>query len=268
MNLVKRVSVALIGIPIILWVFWSDGLPLLIFGGLLSALMSWELFRMFKRNGNLPNILSIPFSIMVYFAVSLYGWQALPVILLPFMVVIFTNRLLRNKIDRSICSISFTLFIFIYAGILPSTIYQITNFNNGNWLLILILVLTWITDSFAYFIGMTLGKHRGIFPVSPKKSLEGFIAGAVFSLIAVLVIRLINRDLFTLTQLIAAALTTGFIGQLGDLMESLIKRDMKVKDSSNLIPGHGGILDRFDSFLISVAFLYVILFVLSIVEYR
>jgi phosphatidate cytidylyltransferase len=110
---------------------------------------------------------------------------------------------------------------------------------------------------------MTLGKHRGVFPVSPKKSIEGFVAGIIFSLLAVLLIRVLKKDLFTLTQLIAAALTTGVVGQLGDLMESLIKRDMKVKDSSNLIPGHGGVLDRFDSFLISVAMLYVIMFLLN-----
>jgi phosphatidate cytidylyltransferase len=263
MNLAKRLSVALIGIPVILWVFYTGALPLLIFGGLLSALLSWELFRMFQTNGKFPNVLAIPFSILGYLAISLLGWQYLPVVLFPFIIIIFTNRLLRNTIDESICSISFSFFIFIYAGILPASMIRITQIDNGNWLLILILVLTWITDSFAYFIGMTLGKHRGVFPVSPKKSIEGFVAGIIFSLLAVLLIRVLKKDLFTLTQLIAAALTTGVVGQLGDLMESLIKRDMKVKDSSNLIPGHGGVLDRFDSFLISVAMLYVIMFLLN-----
>ena len=270
-NLLKRISVALVGIPILLWVFYTNGIytygiPLKVFGSLLAGLISWEMFRMFKKNNLQPNVLVIPFSVLTFLIISIYGWSFAPLALFPYIVIVFLNRLLRNQIEGSILSISISLFILIYAGVLPSSMVRLSKLDNGNYLLILILVLTWITDSFAYFIGMTLGKHRGIFPVSPKKSIEGFIAGLVFSIIAVVVIHYTLPNYFTLTQLLAAGITTGIAGQAGDLMESLIKRDMKVKDSSNLIPGHGGILDRFDSFLISISILYVVLMILEKVQ--
>ncbi len=265
MNLIKRVSVALIGIPILLLIFYINGIPLLAFGSLLSGLLGWEMFTMFKKNKLNPNVLTIPFSVITFLIIALFGWSFAPLSLFPFLCILFLNRLVRNDIDGSITSIAISFLIVLYAGILPSSIITLSKFENGNYLLILIIILTWITDSFAYFIGMTLGKHRGIFPVSPKKSIEGFIAGLFFAVIASIVTRLIFPHMFTTTQLISAGVTTGIAGQAGDLMESLIKRDMHIKDSSNLIPGHGGVLDRFDSFLISISILYVVLTIESLI---
>ncbi len=259
MNLLKRISVALIGIPLLLYVFYLNGTPLLIFGSLLSALISLEMFKMFKQKGLNPNVLTVPFSVITFLTISLYGWSFAPISLFPFLCILFINRLLRNDIEGSIISIAISLFTVFYAGVLPSSIITLGKFSNGNYLLILIIILTWITDSFAYFIGMTLGKHRGIFPVSPQKSVEGFVAGLVFAVIAAIATYFIFPNMFTMTQLVSAGISTGIAGQAGDLMESLIKRDMGVKDSSNLIPGHGGVLDRFDSFLISISILYVVL---------
>ena len=135
--------------------------------------------------------------------------------------------------------------------------------DKGPKLLILILVSCWITDSFAYFIGMKLGKHRGIFRVSPKKSVEGFIGGFIVTGIVLLAFHYFMPDLFTLGQIAAAILSAGIFGQIGDLFESMLKRDVGIKDSSNLIPGHGGILDRFDSVLVAIPIFYFLLTLLN-----
>ncbi|MDP3829833.1 MAG: phosphatidate cytidylyltransferase, partial [Ignavibacteriaceae bacterium] len=108
-----------------------------------------------------------------------------------------------------------------------------------------------------------LGKHK-VFPrVSPKKSWEGAIFGFVFSIIAMIVAKYVFLEFLKLEQAIIIGAIVGTVGQMGDLIESLFKRDAGVKDSSNLIPGHGGIFDRFDSLLVAspVIFLYIKYFV-------
>ena len=119
----------------------------------------------------------------------------------------------------------------------------------------------WVNDSFAYLTGMTFGKHRLFERISPKKSWEGFIGGAVASVVAGYVFSLFETDLVWWQWLIFSLLVVVF-GTFGDLMESLIKRSVGVKDSGRIIPGHGGLLDRFDSMLLAVPviFLYLQLF--------
>jgi phosphatidate cytidylyltransferase len=104
---------------------------------------------------------------------------------------------------------------------------------------------------------MSVGKHRNIFAASPKKSIEGFISGFVAAFIAAYLLGILFG--YTNVQIIAMAVAAGIFGQFGDLFESILKRDAGVKDSSNLLPGHGGILDRFDSLLIAAPVLYLLL---------
>jgi len=130
------------------------------------------------------------------------------------------------------------------------------------FLLIILYGCIWLTDSAAYFLGVKFGKHKNIFRSSKNKSIEGFIAGIITAFIsAYLLNQLIYLIfgyfvLYSWKDIVAFGIIVGFLGQLGDLLESNLKRDFGVKDSSNLIPGHGGILDRFDSLLISAPFLY------------
>jgi len=109
---------------------------------------------------------------------------------------------------------------------------------------------------------MKWGRHRGIFPVSPKKSVEGFFAGIIAPFI-ILIILYSTGIITNILCLILIAVAAGIFGQLGDLVESMIKRFCGVKDSSKLIPGHGGILDRFDSILLAGSFLYCSLIILQ-----
>ncbi|MFZ1281640.1 MAG: phosphatidate cytidylyltransferase, partial [Ignavibacteriaceae bacterium] len=129
----------------------------------------------------------------------------------------------------------------------------------GGYLIISIFASIWICDSAAFFGGTALGKHKLFHRVSPKKSWEGAIFGFVFAILAMILAKNLVLDFLSLKDAIAIGLITGTIGQIGDLAESLLKRDAGVKDSSNLIPGHGGIFDRFDSLLFSAPVIYLYL---------
>jgi phosphatidate cytidylyltransferase len=132
-------------------------------------------------------------------------------------------------------------------------------YTNGGFLVISVFASIWICDSAAYYGGTALGKHRLFLRVSPKKSWEGAVFGFVFAVLTMIVAKFIVLDFLDWNTIIALGVIIGIIGQLGDLVESLLKRDAQVKDSSNILPGHGGMFDRFDSLLLTapVVFLYL-----------
>ena len=130
-------------------------------------------------------------------------------------------------------------------------------YTEAGYLIISIFASIWVCDSAAYFIGSALGKHK-LFPrVSPKKSWEGAIAGFIFAVVTLIAARELLLDILSLTDAVIIGILIGIFGQLGDLVESLLKRDAGVKDSSSIIPGHGGIFDRFDSILFTVPIVYL-----------
>lgn len=128
-----------------------------------------------------------------------------------------------------------------------------------------IFIFTWINDTGAYCTGMLFGKHRLFERISPKKSWEGSIGGGVFSIIAAIVMAH-YFPFMPISIWIGLALTVVIFGTLGDLTESLLKRTIRIKDSGNILPGHGGMLDRFDSTLMAVPAAVVYLYIISFIE--
>jgi phosphatidate cytidylyltransferase len=120
--------------------------------------------------------------------------------------------------------------------------------EHGRSLAILVVVCTVVSDTFAYFVGRVIGRHRMAPRISPKKTVEGAIGGLVGAMIAAILVRIYSSWIPT-GDAVVLGLIIGVVGQWGDLFESAIKRDFHVKDSGKILPGHGGILDRFDSFL-------------------
>ena len=140
-----------------------------------------------------------------------------------------------------------------------------TTYAWGGWTLIAIFASLWMCDTMAYFGGRTMGKHKLFVRVSPNKTWEGAVWGFTGALITMLVMRQLVLPYVALHQAIVIGVIIGVFGQIGDLVESALKRDAGVKDSSALIPGHGGVLDRFDSliFVAPILYLYIDFVVLS-----
>ena len=126
-----------------------------------------------------------------------------------------------------------------------------------------ILFLTWANDSFAYIVGSKIGKTPFFLRISPKKTWEGTIGGAVFCMLTAGIIAQFFTQLSLLDWLVVGAIVAVF-GTIGDLVESLLKRSVGVKDSGSFMPGHGGFLDRFDAFIFCIPFVY---FYLSVVKH-
>jgi len=152
---------------------------------------------------------------------------------------------------------------FILGQIFIALPFSLLNFilyiNNYQPIILLALFVTiWVNDSGAYLVGITLGKHRLFERISPKKSWEGFFGGATFALLSGYIFSTFISEISLINWLIFSEIVVVF-GTLGDLTESLLKRTINVKDSGDVIPGHGGLLDRFDSMLLAAPAVYLFL---------
>lgn len=167
----------------------------------------------------------------------------------------------KNKVDKLskyIYVIGYVIFPFILITKIP---FGIKGFNPK--IIISIFILIWTNDTFAYIVGKSIGKHKLIEKISPKKTIEGFIGGVIFSVIAGILIskfyiqpKLNHQDISLFIWIISAVIISIF-STLGDLIESKFKRIAGVKDSGNIMPGHGGILDRLDSIIFVAPFVYL-----------
>lgn len=149
--------------------------------------------------------------------------------------------------------------------VLPNTDIAAEVYNWGGWTIIAILASIWMCDTMAYFGGLSMGKHK-LFPrVSPNKSWEGAVWGFIGAVGTMVFVQQYHLPYLQLHQAVVMGIVIGIFGQIGDLIESLLKRDAGVKDSSTMIPGHGGFFDRFDSliFVSPLLYLYLSLVVFS-----
>lgn len=268
-NTGKRTLVALIAIPFLLAVSYYGGIPFLLFSLLIGLVANYEFVKMGAvketfSNGIISSVMIILLVLNTYYLVfDLYT------LLIVFSAVSLLVELYRNKAS-AIYNLGSTFLGVFYIGLFSSSLVAIREFyqnpleyDQGGLIIIAILFTIWICDSAAYFLGLAYGKHRLFLRVSPKKSWEGAIAGFVFSIIAMIAAKVIIIDFLSWVDVIAIGFIVGIIGQYGDLVESLIKRDAGVKDSSAIIPGHGGIFDRFDSLLFAAPFVFLYLKYLS-----
>ncbi|MEK4228766.1 phosphatidate cytidylyltransferase [Solibacillus sp. FSL H8-0538] len=172
-----------------------------------------------------------------------YGLMAL---LLIYVVLV------KNKITFD--EIGFILLGAFYVGM--GFHYLIETRGHGLEFIVYCLLVVWTTDSGAYFVGRKFGKKKLWPEISPKKTVEGFVGGIVIAVLFALVMQLIYPFANGFVSLVFITIIASIVGQMGDLVESAIKRHYGVKDSGNILPGHGGILDRFDSLLFVVPLLH------------
>ncbi len=176
-------------------------------------------------------------------------------VFIPYLVLLlylFISELYLQKANP-ILNWAFAMFSQLYVA-LPFALLNVLAFTSEeyNFLLPLsVFIFLWLSDSGAYCVGSLIGKHRLFERISPKKSWEGSIGGAVVCVIAAIVLSYFFTDL-TMLQWIGLAVTVVVFGTWGDLTESLLKRQLQIKDSGTFLPGHGGLLDRFDSALMAI----------------
>jgi phosphatidate cytidylyltransferase len=242
---------------------------LLVFGAILGIAL-FEFYRMVekKMSHDISKTFNIASGVLLFLSVFLYlegiTPYALPTLILLYLLILIAAAIFLRRDDilhSTIYSGFGQIYLTLPLSLLMLLSYTDTVRNSGsyNWLPVLALfVFIWVNDTAAYFFGSLIGKRKLLEHVSPKKSVEGFIAGIVFTVLASLLFAHLCPVYDTLVW-IGFAIVVSLFGTVGDLFESLIKRTFGVKDSGNLIPGHGGILDRIDSLLIAApaALLYL-----------
>jgi phosphatidate cytidylyltransferase len=267
-ELARRVGFAVVAIPLVLLVVWYGGLPLAALVAIAAALGTAELFDLAERGGIRP---ARAYGVASAAALPLLTWLAVdrrdigenlasngPYLAAVWLIFLLIWTLAeRGPTERPLSASAVTMLGVTYAGALPATIVLIRHGAEpprswaGLWLVCFPLVVTWVCDTAAMFGGRTFGGPKLSPVVSPGKTRSGAAAGLVGALLVAPVFSAWIFPRYAVDLSLGRALAIGavlaVVGQVGDLAESLFKREAGVKDSSQLLPGHGGILDRLDS---------------------
>ncbi len=252
-NLTKRVLAGIIGIPLILSASYFGGIYFLIFSIVVSSAALWEFCSMFETKGFSP--LKIPGILisLISIAVTYYDRKYFELIIFSAGFLISASEILRKeKNPMNPLILIFGIFYITFPFIMLNALAD----SEHGRVVISIFILIWTCDTAAYFGGRKFGKHQ-LSSISPKKTWEGAAAGFVFTVVISLLIPFIFPDVLSLTDAVVMGLIIGIFSQAGDLFESLIKRYCGLKDSSDIIPGHGGFLDRFDSLIFVTPLIYI-----------
>lgn len=248
-------------------------LPPLAFSGvvvLAGALALFEFYRLCFSDRSQSWLIGIG---LAGFAAVIMGahWPSLivPSLLATLIAIISVPLVSRAPLEQSLRDGAMTLFGVLYLGLTLGPLSMTRMLPQGEWLIFFLLLVTWASDTGAYYVGTLYGRHRLAPTISPKKSYEGLVGGVIGAIIASYIIRWwFLPELSGLDCLVLGILLT-ITGLWGDLTESAMKRSVGIKDSGGILPGHGGMLDRLDSLLFTApAFYYYVTMVsrLRIIE--
>lgn len=280
-NTITRVIVGIIAIPILLWIIYDGGIYFFALTFIISAIALWEFYSMFQSKGfNLFKYTSIALSLLLFllyifnFHYLFFDHEESPVIFFAMSIVLLLIPLIVLEIFRKKepspmnIFISFMGFVYIVFPFLlmQQMVYKDSKNPNTNFTinigdlelnyLIYIVILVWACDTFAYFGGKMFGKHQ-LSKISPKKTIEGSVIGFVFTVAISIIFHSVAPGYITIVDGLVIGMLVGFFAQAGDLFESLLKRYCGIKDSSHIIPGHGGVFDRFDSLIFVTPIIYL-----------
>lgn len=243
-----------------------------IFASLFLLILVFSLLEFYRlcRNGNIkPQVITgVLISAIIYNLLFLVSHQYIEnyflLLTIPLFIIIPIVEILRNKANP-VQNIAFTILSIVFLAF-PFSIFNFILIPYSNQpelykpeLIIGLFIIIWANDSGAYLSGKLLGKHKMIERISPNKTWEGTLGGAILAiLISILYFSFFNY--FSAIQVVLITFFTILAGTYGDLAESLIKRNFNVKDSGKVLPGHGGLLDRFDSMLLAAPIYYVLIY--------
>jgi phosphatidate cytidylyltransferase len=266
----KRLAFAAVAIPIVLGIVWYGGLPLVALLSVTGVLAIRELFTFAELAGIRPmrlsgSITAALLPLLVYGNIAYLPEIGDHVVMLfaAWLLFALTMLLLRRGPDeKPLATIAVTFFAILYTVVLPCYLLAIRHLGfareswAGTWLVLMPLAITWIGDTAAMFGGKALKGPKLAPRVSPGKTRSGSLCGLLATVAAAFAFEAVALRPFDITlspvQLVIFGVVVSIAGQVGDLVESLFKREVGVKDSSALIPGHGGVLDRLDSLYFAI----------------
>lgn len=260
-----RIISALIGIPLIIGVLYAGGIWWQIFFLLLGIIGLFEIYKMMLLNNLKPLFLPGYLCMFLLFFHSQLGYMNF-ILSTTLILIITIIWCVVNFSHIKLDSAALSIFSALYIGLLLSYSLKIASFNDSFKIMLLAFILTWSTDVGGYFFGKKWGKHKMTPVLSPKKTWEGALGGIFLSVLAVFIFFAITSyNNYNYFYTILFGIMVSIVAQFGDLFASSIKRYFAVKDAGHIIPGHGGVLDRFDSFMLVLPVVYYFFYFLNIV---
>ncbi len=260
-DFLKRLVSALFLLPPVIYLIYKGGNYVNLLVAVVVVLCSIEFYKI-RGFEKLSLVVSVIFTLSTYVALSFFFsensiFMVVFILILSGIYMLFSIRDINGSSVRA----SFLFTGIIYIGVFPSFISLIRNFDdeNGFYYLFTFLAVIWLSDTFAYFVGKSVGRHKLYEIVSPKKTIEGAVGGILGGIAGVYIIALFFGKNPTINFVLLVGVVVNLFGQIGDLFESMFKRDAGVKDSGDLIPGHGGMLDRVDAIIFSAPIMYLLL---------
>lgn len=260
----KRVVSGIIGLVILLAVFTVNNMLVLNVAVTIIALLGLsEFYNAFKSKNINPIGIIGYLSALPILGINYVEPEMLKMIvffMIPFSILLLFFKSVKTNMKYNIIDISVTVMGMVYIPLMLSFIPLIRNMKYGGYLVWYMLAAAWLTDTCAYFVGVGLGKHK-FSKISPKKSIEGCIGGAIgaMAFFGLYSYCLATKGIdLNVTFMTIFGFVISFVSQLGDFAASSIKRYCDIKDFGNIMPGHGGVLDRFDSIIMIAPFMYMI----------
>lgn len=249
-----RLITTAVGIPILLAVLFKGGILWDIFFGLMGVIGLWEFYSMIRQKGFTPIVITGYLLLCLLLFYSRLGKLAPVFIFFIFVLVIVISVINYPKIN--IADIALSLAGAIYLGGLLNYSIKIADLENPFLVIVLVFLLTWASDTGGYMGGRLFGKHKMAPLLSPGKTWEGSIGAMILPITVAGCFSILAMKSVNPAYVLLLGLLVGVTAQFGDLFMSSVKRYCEVKDSGWIIPGHGGVLDRFDSFLIAAPVVY------------
>ena len=264
-----RILTGLVGIPIILFCIFGPWFMTCFFAFALMAILNLELAQMAAHGGLISSdspsdakakgngakagntqlvLVLAMINMLLFFAAYLFLSKDMGLLFVLMSALIMIETVFSfPRLDLR--KMVYLMFMAVYANWLPMHMLGIRLLDNGAWLLLSVFIMVWVCDSGAYFSGRFFGKHKMSPQLSPKKTVEGAIGGVLLTILAAFIVNHFVTIATAWWAVTVLALLAAIGAIVGDLFESYLKRSFGVKDSGNILPGHGGFADRFDSFI-------------------
>ncbi|MDD5930263.1 MAG: phosphatidate cytidylyltransferase [Spirochaetales bacterium] len=274
-KVVKRLLTFFIGVPLVLFIVWLDylnHLALHIAFSVFTFFASIELWNMLSKKVKLfpkylITVLTTLLPVISYIfvmtgkSIEITQW----IVIFEFIFLMGIEAFVSKTFEFSVEKITRSLFILVYGGFLMTFLARIIELENSTYIFALFIIFVFMCDSAAWFFGILFGKNnRGLFAASPNKSIAGFTGGITTSILCGIFFKMLFPEIITAEywKVIVLGLFTAVAAVIGDIIESVLKRSCEVKDSGNIIPGRGGVLDSIDSIIVAAPVFYIVYYFL------